>query len=331
MTGIMLIDWFKSSWIDSVDTTMQKIATQTNTTWIQYTPIPEITQLYPIPKIVQNAANGTSDEELIQIIQSAHKHGLKVFLNPSPWSFQEDNSTEEHTQEWWTAFKTAWKPIMLHYADLAQEQNVEMLEFKMWPNIDAINNDEKDKIDQLATDLLTETKDHYNGKIAIQSICYDLDRPILDVHTQSDYLTMNLWSYYPWHLGDTKDDNVTQISQIVQIKLDECKSYYDNYNISKPIIIEQLSAASYDGDIIGANANAEEIDSFHKNNDNYILDLQEQADVYEAIFQNISKNDWIVGNFAFTYFYWDSVGKDINIRAKPAENIVAKWYGWMNK
>ena len=322
----MLIDWFKSSWLDAVDTTMKKIATQINATWVQYTPIPEITQLYPTPIIVKNASNGTSDEELIQ---SAHKYGLKVFLNPSPWSFQEDNSTQNHSQEWWDAFKAQWEPIMLDYAKLAAQQNVEMLEFKMWPNIDALTNDEKDKMDTLPTKLFEKTKEVYNGAIAVQSICYDVDKPLLDVHTKSDYITMNIWSYYPWHLGETKDDNVTQIAAIVREKLSECKAYYDDYNLSKPVIVEQLSAASYDGDIVGLNDNAEAIDSFHKNDPAYTLDLQEQADVYEAVLQEISKDDWIVGNFAFTYFYWDSVAKDINIRSKPAQDIVAKWYDWM--
>jgi len=171
----MLIDWFKSSWLDAVDTTMKKIATQINATWVQYTPIPEITQLYPTPIIVKNASNGTSDEELIQ---SAHKYGLKVFLNPSPWSFQEDNSTQNHSQEWWDAFKAQWEPIMLDYAKLAAQQNVEMLEFKMWPNIDALTNDEKDKMDTLPTKLFEKTKEVYNGAIAVQSICYDVDKPL---------------------------------------------------------------------------------------------------------------------------------------------------------
>ena len=110
--------------------------------------------------------------------------------------------------------------------------------------------------------------------------------------------------------------------------MNDCHTYYADQNISN-VIVEQLSAASYDGSIINLNTSDEGIDSFHEDNASYALDLQEQADVYEAALRLISQEDWIVGNFAFTYFYWDSVGKDINIRAKPAEKVVAKWYGWM--
>lgn len=327
--GVMLNDWWKHEWIDSIDTTMKKITQDTNATWIQYAPVPEITQLYPTPIIKAVAANGTSDADLLAIIKSAHTHGLKVFLNPSPWAFDADSSPEDHNQTWWNDFRDQWKPIMLHYAQIAQDNDVEMLEFKMWPNIDAINDNEKAKMNDLASGLLDDVKSVYTGKIAVQSICYDVDRPVLDAQRNGDYLAVNIWSYYPWHLGDTKDDNVSSIYNHIDADLDACKNYYDNNSISKPVIIEQLAAASYDGAIIGAVENDEDIDSFHENNDSYTLDLQEQADVYEATLHAISQKDWIEGNYAFTYFYWDSVGKDINIRAKPAQNVIAKWYGWM--
>ena len=180
----------------------------------------------------------------------------------------------------------------------------------------------------LASDLLSEIKGIYSGKIAVQAICYDVDRPMLDVHKNGDYIATNLWSYYPWHLGDTKDDNVSQILEHVEAKFDQflepCSA-----NATKPIIIEQLSSASYDGGMIAACDNDEEIDSFHEDNASWHLDLQEQADVYEAVLHAIGKRKWIVGNFAFTYFFWDSIGKDINIRAKPVESVLKKWYTWM--
>jgi len=265
---------------------------------------------------------------MVSIIQKAHDKGLKFFLNPSPWSFQEDNSTEDHTQDWWNAFEAEWRPIMLEYAQMAEDNGVEMLAFRMWPNIDGLNDSENDKINTLASTLLTDVRAIYSGKISVQSICYDTSKHLLDVHKNSDYVTMKIFSFYPWHLGDTQDDNVSQIFNTLQTKMNDCHTYYRDQNISN-VIMEQLSAASYDGSIINLNTSDEGIDSFHEDNASYALDLQEQADVYEATLRLISQEDWIVGNFAFTYFYWDSVGKDINIRAKPAEKVVAKWYGWM--
>jgi len=328
MAGVMTNDWWKHAWLESVDTTHQKMVDRLNAKWVQYAPIPEITRLYPTPEINMTGANGTEDADMIHIIQSAHAKGLKVFLNPSPWSFTEDNSSDDHNQTWWNAFRDAWRPIMKHYAHMAEDNGVEMIEFKMWPNIDAINASEKAKMNTLASDLLTEVKNIYHGKIAVQAICYDSTKPLLDVHKNGDYIATNIWSYYPWHLGNSKDDNVTQIFQRVEDKMDNfllpC-----SVNATKPMIIEQLSSASYDGAIVGACDNEEGIDSFHEDNASWTLDLQEQADVYEAVMHAMSKRQWIIGNFAFTYFFWDSIGKDINIRGKPVEDVLKKWYEWM--
>ena len=329
IAGMMLNDWWKDDWLSSMDTTLSNIKDETNSQWIQYTPIPQITQLYPSPIIVKDAINGTSDEKLISIIKSTHAKGLKFFLNPSPWSFKEDNSTESHTQEWWNKYEEQWRPIMLEYATLAQENNVEMLEFKMWPSIDGISQSEFDKMNTLSLNLLNDVRAIYSGKIAVPAIMYDTTKPILDVHRQADYIATKIWSYYPWHLANSKDDNITQVGEILSSKLDEfVKSYYEN-NVSKPIIIEQLSAKSYDGGIIQANMDDEAINPFHKNNPSWDIDLQEQADFYEASLKAISKRGYIQGTFAFSYFYWDSIDKDLNIRGKPSVNVISKWYEWM--
>ena len=328
IAGVMLNDWWRAEWMDSMDTTLESIVLDTNASWVEYTPIPEITQLYPTPQITKVATNGTTDAEMVTIIQKAHTAGLKVFLNPSPWSFQEDNSTEDHSQEWWDTFEREWRPIMLEYAQMAEDNDVEMLAFRMWPNIDGLNDSENAKINTLASTLLTDVRAIYHGKISVQSICYDTSKHLLDVHRESDYVTMKIFSFYPWYLGSTKDDNVSEIFDKLQTKMGECHSYYSDENVSN-VILEQLSAASYDGSIINLNTDDEAIDSFHEDNSSFLLDLQEQADVYEATLRLISQEDWIVGNFAFTYFYWDSIGKDINIRAKPAQKVVGKWYGWM--
>jgi len=334
ITGVLLNDWWKHQWIYSFDTTMQEISTNTSSKWIQITPVSQIININDENNIsiIQVGVNGINDEDLNKSIQLAHNRGLKVFLNPSLWSFEEDHNISNHSQTWWDNFHKAWKPVLLHYAQLAQENNVEMLEFKMWYDIDSINDDEANKSNDLALDLLNDVNNTYNGLLATQSICYDTSKPILSIDKENsiDYLAINIWSYYPWHLGDSKDDNVTQIYNNIDSNLTQCHNFYTDNNITKPIIIEQLSSASYDGAIIGAISDDEAIDTFHEKNDSVILDLQEQADVYEATLRAISQKTWINGSFAFTYLFWDSIGPDINIRAKPAEKIIQKWYNWFN-
>ena len=63
----------------------------------------------------------------------------------------------------------------MHYAEIAQEYGVEMLGFRMWPDIYSISEDEVPIIDILATNLMNDIRKVYKGKIAVQFWMYGPD------------------------------------------------------------------------------------------------------------------------------------------------------------
>ncbi len=348
MTGVMFNDYWNNEWNLSIVTTMQHLKSETNASWIEYAPVNDITQYYPTPIIAFNGANGTSQAQLEAIIDAAHAEGLKVFLNPIPWGLNvTDNTPNDHNSSWWQAFHDEWQPIMMQYTAIAETKGVEMIAFKMWPNIDELNENERPDMDDLAVGLLHAVDGNYSGKIAIQSICYDPDKPNLAVYSDAaaDYLMMNIWSYYPWPLAQDPNDenapadsdaNVTTLKDFFGIHLNT-GSYgsIEDFSIAhnnKPIIFSQLAPSAYDGAIVAPANNDELLNPFYLNDDSqYIMDLQEQADVTEAILSQITSRNFIQGAFIFNYFYWNSIDKDINIRGKPAEKVVKKWYEWINQ
>jgi len=345
MTGVMFNDYWNPEWIYDLNSTMAHLKQESNATWIEYAPVNNIEQFYPIPVISFDGPNGTSEEELIAIIDAAHAHGLKVFINPIPWALNvTDSSPDDHNASWWQDFHDAYKPIMIRYAQIAQAHGVEMLAFKMWPNIDSIDNNEASKMDDLALTLLHEVDGNYSGRIAVQALSYDESKPDLKVYSapEADYLTLSIWSYYPWPLSKdpnnesdpgNKDANVSTLKNHFGIHLDSgsygsIEDFANDHN--KSIIFAQVSTPSYDGAIVAPADNDELLNPFFINDDtNYTIDLQEQADVMETILSEASQRSFIKGSFAFTYFYWNSIDKDINVRGKPAEKVLNKWYGWM--
>ncbi len=332
VSGVALNDWWRHEWIDSMDKTLQKASRNLEAKWVQIIPVPQILNINN-PNTLQinsDGINGMSDADLNATIDMAHDQGFQVFLNPSPWSFEVDNSDSNHSQGWWDSYFNALKPVYIHYAEIAQAKGVEMFEVRAWINIDGVTTQEAQKMEDNASALLAEVKDIYSGKIAVQSICYDTDRPILQMQRDADYLTINIWQFYPWPFAKTDDTNVSVMKNKLQNDLLSCHSYYEDKNISKPIIVEQLAMASFNGAI--DHNDIEGIDSFHEDNTSYFFDLQEQADSFEAIFQTMADASWIDGDFIFTYFYWDSIGKDINVRGKkPVEDEIKKWHNWLNQ
>jgi len=348
MTGVMFNDYWNNEWNLSIPGTMARIRAHTNATWIEYAPVNNIKQYYPTPLIEFYGPNGTSQTQLEAIIDAAHAEGFKVFINPIPWGLDiEDNSPSSHDAQWWQDFHDQWRSIMMRYVDIANDKGVEMLAYKMWPNIDALNQDEMGRMDTLAIGLLHEIDTAYSGKIAVQAVSYDEDLPDLSVYDDdaTDYLMMSIWSYFPWALAKDPDDpgatadpdtNATVLRRHLAVHLDD-GSYgnieaFSTSHSNRPVIFAQVSALSYDGAIVRPADNDELLDPFFVNDDSqYVMDLQEQSDVIEAVFAEGTKRPFIQGAFVFSYFYWSSIDKSINVRGKPAEKVMKKWFGWINQ
>jgi len=332
ISGVQFNDWWKHEWLDSVDATIEKASQDLDARWVEIVPVPQVLNINNPEKlkIDLNGINHISDADLEKIITLAHNRGIKVFLNPSPWSFEEDNADGNHSKEWWDSYLTSLEDVLLHYAQIAQENGVDLLGVRAWYHIDSFSKKEAEIAKDKISNLFDNIKTTYSGKIAVQSICYDADRPIIDIHRRADYLLFNIWQYYPWPFATSNDENVSSMKNRLKAHLDDCKKYYNDNNISVPVIIEQLAMASFDGATMMQDI--EEIDSFHKDNPNYKLDLQEQADSFEAAFSAMAQEEWIKGDFIFTYFFWDSIGKDINVRGKkPVQEEIKKWHRWLNQ
>ncbi len=323
--GVMLPDWWKHAWLPDLDPTLDKIANNSKALWVEYSPIPEIIQFYPSPIIVRKGNNSTPDADLIKIITEAHKHGLKVFMNPFPWSINvQDSSPQKHSEAWWRAFERQWRPIMMHYAQIAQEYGVEMLGFRMWPSIYNLSEDEAPIVDLLARNLLKDIRKVYKGTIAVQFWLYG---PDMEVYGKGDYLSFTIWPHFPWHLADSKDAPVDDMVAKLRDHLDNELLPARN-KWGKDIIVEQIGVCSYDG----ANTGEPYFETqlyYYKDDPNIPLDLQEQANGYEAILHALAERDWIAGAYSFNYNYWDSIDKSPSIRSKPAEKVVAKWFRWI--
>ena len=100
------------------------------------------------------------------------------------------------------------------------------------------------------------------------------------------------------------------------------KEAYDKYN--RPLILTEVSYHSYDGSgkyVLDTPPSPQ-------------LDLQEQADAYEAVFQAIEDLDWVEGIYVWALYLvspgdnmeWQLKDADGPFIGKPAGQIIKKWY-----
>ncbi len=323
--GIELPDYWDHPFIYSVEPTLDRIITKCKADYVEYNPVPEVTQFYPTPEINKEGVNGTSDEDLIKIITEAKKRGLKFYLDAYPWAMISDSSPNYHTNEWWIEFEQQWRPIILDYAQISQDYGVDILTFGMWVNRWSVSQQEASIVDSLAQNLLNDVRQIYTGKIAVEFTPWG---PDLNLYSEADYLKFNISAFWPYQLSTSKSPTVTEMVTNLNTGLDELYNEGPG-KWGKPVILSQIAASSYDGTVI--NRPDWETQMYYFPNDPGVpLDLQEQADAYEAFLQAFTKREWIKGIYSFNYNYWNSIDKAPSIRSKPAEQVVAKWYHWIN-
>jgi hypothetical protein len=325
--GIELPDFWWDNFSRDVEPTLDKIVRSAGADWIQYCPIPQITRFYPTPLIIREAPNGTPEKELIKIIVQAHNRGLKVFLNPFPWPAYgvEDPSPNSHSDGWWRAFEAQWRPIMLYYATIAQRYGVEMLGFLMWPAIWNVSWDEARIVNELSTPVLESVRAVYRRFVC--TLFYPWG-PDIDVYGKSDYLGFKIWDTWPYKMSESDAPRVADMAETLSAGINDTLRT-GALKWGKQVVLNEISSSSFDGTVRGV-PNWESQLYYYNDNPKVAVDLQEQADAYEAILRTVSGKSWIIGSFSFNYNYWDSIDKAPSIRAKPAERVVAKWFQWMN-
>jgi len=165
----------------------------------------------------------------------------------------------------------------------------------------------------------------YHGKIAIE---FNPFGPDLQLYSKGDYLHFVIADFWPYPLGTTKEPVVDNMYRKLNSGLDNL--YQQTMaKWGKKVIIGSLAASSYDGTVI--NQPDWESQLYYYPNDTTVhIDVQEQADAYEAMLHAICMRDWIAGAYSFNYNYWNSYDKAPSVRNKPAEKVMAKWWRWLH-
>ncbi len=325
ITAISLPDWWKPLWRDAVEHTLDRLIWETGADWVLYPVLNEVTGLYPTPTIVREGSNGTPEDDLLHLIRSAHRRGLKFCLEPAYYITTEEDLFAPKTTQWWLDYYATYQEIMLYYAQLAQQEGVEMLAFNMWLEEGTIVEEQKSLIDSLALELLAQVRQVYTGKIMVK---YDPWGPELEVYRQGDYLGFRIWANWPFTLSESMSPTVSEMETKLRQDM-EAYLFPALRPLNKPLFLFQIASYSFDGAVAYIH-DGESLNPWNPDDPNYPIDLQEQADVYEAFLRVFTRTPEIAGVGAFTYFYWNSIDKDINIRSKPASRVLRKWCRWVH-
>jgi hypothetical protein len=251
-----------------------------------------------------------TDTDIKHVIQYAHSLGIKIMLKPHV----DLGSDESHlryqitfdNEDSWNAWFASYTLFIQHYAELAQQLGVEYF--------------------VVGTELQGTYQRDAQWRQVIQSIRQLYKGPLTYAATPGNEVTKLTWwdaldaigvdAYYS--LTQSYNPTVTELVNAWQPIVTMLGELSDRWR--RPVIFTEIGYQS----LAGTNQMSSKVDTS-------TLDLQEQANCYQAVFEAFKGISWWRGVF---WWAWDTTldqGGPQNTgytgKNKPAEDILRAYYG----
>jgi len=296
--------WNNSYFTNESDASLENLR-ETGTEWVSlittwYQNDEHSTQIFPDEDATP------SDGSIIHAIDAIHSLGMKVMLKPhvdlynEKWRGEISFDNEKDWQEWLSNYKN----FICHYAQLAEENNVE----QFCVGCELVKTTAREEW----FDVIKGVRENFSGQIT-----YAAD--------WSNYRNVTFWNTLDF-IGidayfELTDKNNPTLDEIMEAWKKWKPNIEQMHNLTgKPIIFTEIGYRSIDG----CNRDPWNWQRHGK------IDLQEQADCYEAAFRTFWGEQWFRG---FYWWMWEpdpSIGgpNDDNYTPykKPAEDIVKSYY-----
>ncbi len=260
--------------------------------------------------ITRTSPRTPTDADLIHVINEARSLGLKVMLkphvdlnnDPDHWRGQIrfDNEAD------WAAWFASYRNFINHYAELAQANGVDA--FVVGVELAGTSGREADW-----RQVVAEVRERFSGPITYAAN-HGGEELAITWWDAVDYIGVD--AYYP--LTDENDPTVDELKAAWQERIVLLENLSRRYG--RPVIFTEIGYRSVDG------ANRAPWDWQRDGT----IDLQEQADCYQAVFESFWDQPWFLGVYWWMWWTDPSIGgpadDSYTLYGKPAEQILRVWY-----
>jgi hypothetical protein len=265
-------------------------------------------------QIARDPARTPSDADLAHVIARAHQLGMKVMLKPhvdlanDPGHWRGQIGSAFSGEDQWQGWFSSYHAFIDHYADLAQQTGADLF----CAGTELVGTSAR-AADWRA--VLADIRARFKGPVTYASN-WGGDEVSIRWWDALDYIGVD--AYYP--LTDKSDPTVAELQQtwINKGYVTTLEGLAQTWQ--KPILLTEIGY----GSVAGNNRAPYDWQA------NAALDLQEQANAYQAVFSVFWGKPWLAG------MYWWSWSTDPNAGGaadpgytphnKPAEQILRSYY-----
>ncbi len=259
------------------------------------------------------------DSSFIKSIHDLHRKGLRVHLKPHLWmsSGWRSNITMDTSEEWDNWFES-YRTNMLRYARIAAKTNAEL--FCVGTELRTSIKKQPEKWESLIDDI----RKIYKGELTYAANWHD-EYEHVSFWKKLDYI--GIQAYFP--LTTVKNPNLQTIEKGWKKPLKALKSVHEKYG--KPILFTEVGYKSE----ADATIKPWEWSPFLSSLTEKKSDKTQQL-AYEALLKQTWNQPWIAGIYIWQWNIRtteESAKTDLDFspRYKPAENVLAKWFGKNSK
>ncbi|MGH7599081.1 MAG: glycoside hydrolase family 113 [bacterium] len=262
---------------------------------------------------------GERDEGIEITTRMARKHGIKTLLKPHIWLRNRNDGkwlsdiAMDNEADWQSWFEH-YRIFILHYAQLAEKNGIEALSVgaelhatvKLRPN-------EWRKI-------IAEVRQVYHGQL---TYCANWYQEFEDVKFWDKLDFIGIQAYFP--LSEKENPTIDELKKAWQTHVTAIEKIRKQY--SKPVVFTEIGYRST------PDAAIKPWEWMRSSSNVYSeAELQTQASCYEAFFQTFWNKDWFAGAYIWKWFPTSRRGfrrgsDPFSPQSKPAEKVMAKWYG----
>ena len=342
ITGVEMQTYFHPSLTPLSPVTMREIASL-DSRWVFLTPSWTYTRQNP-PVLEPVTGQDPTWSDVSTIAEKAHSFELDVALNPAPRFPAEMSSwwsSSERDFAWWTVWFERYQNFILHFADLAQTEDIEGLVIGgdwVSPALPGgkLPDGEPSGVPADAEtrwrDLIAEVREHYDGTLfwGLPSTANGIDPPVFIEDLDHVYL---LWSL---PLSDQPEASIEQLR-------DTAFQYLDSQVFPLQLALEMpftLAAAypSAEGGLQGCLSITDEDGESSCLDFEYLeppypdppyvtLNLDTQLQAYRALLMALDEHDWLDGFVARGYYPPAELSdKSTSFHGKPAQAILRDWF-----
>lgn len=261
------------------------------------------------------AANETTptDEDLIYVIARAHELGLKVMLKPhldladdaDHWRGQIGSAFTTEAQ--WTEWFSSYRAFIEHYAKLAGSKNAD--QFCAGTELEGTSHREADW-----RNVIAGVRSLYSGPL-VYAANHSGEESRLTWWDAVDFIGVD--AYYP--LASHLNPTIQELKAAWRPHVSALANLVSRWQ--KPILLTEIGYRSIDG--TASHPWDWQIQGK--------VDLQEQADCYQAAFESVYDQPWFGGIFWWSWSPDPLEGGPYDTgytpHEKPAEDIIRTWFG----